>query len=543
MYQALYRKYRPKSFDDVVGQEHITSTLKNEVLTGKIAHAYLFCGSRGTGKTTCAKILAKAVNCPDLRDGSPCGECEICRGIDDGSLLDVLEIDAASNNGVDNIRQLREDAFFTPSMAKYRVYIIDETHMLSTGAFNALLKIMEEPPSHVLFILATTEAHKVPATILSRCQRFDFHRIKSGDIAGYLEKIAGKEGVELTRDGALLIGRLSDGGMRDAVSLLDQCISQGSRITAELVSRTAGLAGSRPVLELAGLLAESRAGEALEMLAEFHAQSVDMTRLCEELISHYRDLMIFKTAKTPEDLVLCLPEEAEELRRQAEKMKMSAILYGLTVLQDVMSRMGRSTSRRTELEMAVVRLCTPGQDTSMEAVLTRLDALEAALRSGIPVQQVPAAPPAENVPEKAPISAALPVEPAEPEAPKRSEAAPGPGAAQPEPFSGWQDVLERLKKINPPLAAALKQSEAYQQGDLILIDAKDELFFKLVRQNDFAKKSLRDALAELTGRMFRLGPYRRSEQKPEPEQQRDDPLAQLARMAADAGVPVEIKEN
>ncbi|MDY4191819.1 MAG: DNA polymerase III subunit gamma/tau, partial [Oscillospiraceae bacterium] len=251
MYQALYRKYRPKSFDDVVGQEHITSTLKNEVLTGKIAHAYLFCGSRGTGKTTCAKILAKAVNCPDLRDGSPCGECEICRGIDDGSLLDVLEIDAASNNGVDNIRQLREDAFFTPSMAKYRVYIIDETHMLSTGAFNALLKIMEEPPSHVLFILATTEAHKVPATILSRCQRFDFHRIKSGDIARYLEKIAGKEGVELTHDGALLIGRLSDGGMRDAVSLLDQCISQGSRITAELVSRTAGLAGSRPVLELA----------------------------------------------------------------------------------------------------------------------------------------------------------------------------------------------------------------------------------------------------------------------------------------------------
>ncbi|MDD2956286.1 MAG: DNA polymerase III subunit gamma/tau [Oscillospiraceae bacterium] len=533
MYQALYRKYRPKSFDDVVGQEHITQTLKREIVTGKVAHAYLFCGSRGTGKTTCAKILAKAVNCPNLRDGNPCGECEICRGIDDGSIMDVLEIDAASNNGVDNVRQLREDAFFTPSVAKYRVYIIDETHMLSTGAFNALLKIMEEPPSHVLFILATTEAHKVPATILSRCQRFDFHRIKSEDIAGYLEKIAGKEDVELHHEGALLIGRLSDGGMRDAVSLLDQCVSQGKHITAELVSRTAGLAGSRPVLELAGRLAAGDAGAALEMLAQFHQQSVDMTRLCEELISHYRDLMIFKTAQNPENLVFCLPEEAQILRSQADGMKMPAVLYGLTVLQDAMSRMGRSVSRRTELEIAVIRLCSPAQDTSMDAVLTRLDALEAAMRAGTrpaPARQKTAAPEVAESPAPSPED-----ERAQPPSPASGTVFDGP---EPDPFPDWQDILERLKKSNPPLAAALKQSEAYVRGDLILIDAKDELFFKLVRQNDFAKKSLRDALQEQTGRLFRLGPYKRPA-KAAQQEQREDPLDRLAALAADAGISVE----
>ena len=380
MYQALYRKYRPKSFDDVVGQAHITRTLQNEVKTGKTAHAYLFTGSRGTGKTTCSKILAKAVNCPNAKDGNPCGECDICRGIDDGSIMDVLEIDAASNNGVDNIRQLREDAFFAPGQAKFRVYIIDETHMLSTGAFNALLKIMEEPPSHVLFILATTEVHKVPATILSRCQRFDFRRIGSEDIAGYLEKIAQNEGFSLDHSAALLIGKLADGGMRDAISLLDLCVSHGSEVTVEVVAQAAGLAGSAHLLALSRAFAEKDTARALELIGEYHEKSMDMERLCSDMVAFYRDLMLLKTVRDPEKLIVALPEEVAEMKPLAQSLSLSQILYCLSVLQETQNRMGRTSNRRTELEMSAVRVCNPAMDSSAEAVLTRLEELEAAVR-------------------------------------------------------------------------------------------------------------------------------------------------------------------
>ena len=364
MYQALYRKYRPKSFDDVVGQAHITRTLQNEVKTGKTAHAYLFTGSRGTGKTTCSKILAKAVNCPNAKDGNPCGECDICRGIDDGSIMDVLEIDAASNNGVDNIRQLREDAFFAPGQAKFRVYIIDETHMLSTGAFNALLKIMEEPPSHVLFILATTEVHKVPATILSRCQRFDFRRIGSEDIAGYLEKIAQNEGFSLDHSAALLIGKLADGGMRDAISLLDLCVSHGSEVTVEVVAQAAGLAGSAHLLALSRAFAEKDTARALELIGEYHEKSMDMERLCSDMVAFYRDLMLLKTVRDPEKLIVALPEEVAEMKPLAQSLSLSQILYCLSVLQETQNRMGRTSNRRTELEMSAVRVCNPAMDSS-----------------------------------------------------------------------------------------------------------------------------------------------------------------------------------
>lgn len=355
-----------------------------------------FTGSRGTGKTTCSKILAKAVNCPHTRDGNPCGECEICLGIDDGTVMDVLEIDAASNNGVDNIRQLREDAYFAPGQAKYRVYIIDETHMLSTGAFNALLKIMEEPPPHVLFILATTEAHKVPATILSRCQRFDFRRIGSEDIAEYLEKISLNEGVVLEHSAGLLIGKLADGGMRDAISLFDLCISHGGAVTAEVVAQAAGMAGSGHLLTLAKAFAQKDTAFALEQIGALHEKSMDMDRLCSDLVAFHRDLMILKTVEKPERFIVALPEEMEEMKPLAQFLTLSQILYTLSVLQEAQNRMSRTANRRTELEMSVVRICNPAMDSSAEAVLTRLEALEAAVRRGIPAAPSSLPEPAES---------------------------------------------------------------------------------------------------------------------------------------------------
>lgn len=541
MYQALYRKYRPKTFEDVVGQAHITRTLQNEVKTGKIAHAYLFTGSRGTGKTTCSKILAKAVNCPHTRDGNPCGECEICLGIDDGTVMDVLEIDAASNNGVDNIRQLREDAYFAPGQAKYRVYIIDETHMLSTGAFNALLKIMEEPPPHVLFILATTEAHKVPATILSRCQRFDFRRIGSEDIAEYLEKISLNEGVVLEHSAGLLIGKLADGGMRDAISLFDLCISHGGAVTAEVVAQAAGMAGSGHLLTLAKAFAQKDTAFALEQIGALHEKSMDMDRLCSELVAFHRDLMILKTVEKPERFIVALPEEMEEMKPLAQFLTLSQILYTLSVLQEAQNRMSRTANRRTELEMSVVRICNPAMDSSAEAVLTRLEALEAAVRRGIPAAPSSLPEPAESG-EKA--AKHLPQKKKEAPSPLEQAAAEEKASApiladlsDAHPFGEWQEVLGRLLKTNPPLFAALKNSDAYEKGDLMLIDAKNELFFKLIRENEFAKDSLRAALLAQTGRRYRLGPYR--QQGSAPAKPEVDPLETLLESAKSAGVPVE----
>ena len=541
MYQALYRKYRPKTFEDVVGQAHITRTLQNEVKTGKIAHAYLFTGSRGTGKTTCSKILAKAVNCPHTRDGNPCGECEICLGIDDGTVMDVLEIDAASNNGVDNIRQLREDAYFAPGQAKYRVYIIDETHMLSPGAFNALLKIMEEPPPHVLFILATTEAHKVPATILSRCQRFDFRRIGSEDIAEYLEKISLNEGVVLEHSAGLLIGKLADGGMRDAISLFDLCISHGGAVTAEVVAQAAGMAGSGHLLTLAKAFAQKDTAFALEQIGALHEKSMDMDRLCSGLVAFHRDLMILKTVEKPERFIVALPEEMEEMKPLAQFLTLSQILYTLSVLQEAQNRMSRTANRRTELEMSVVRICNPAMDSSAEAVLTRLEALEAAVRRGIPAAPSSLPEPAESG-EKA--AKHLPQKKKEAPSPLEQAAAEEKASApiladlsDAHPFGEWQEVLGRLLKTNPPLFAALKNSDAYEKGDLMLIDAKNELFFKLIRENEFAKDSLRAALLAQTGRRYRLGPYR--QQGSAPAKPEVDPLETLLESAKSAGVPVE----
>ena len=420
MYQALYRKWRPQVFADVVGQEHITTTLINEIQTGRHSHAYLFTGSRGTGKTTCAKIFAKAVNCEHPINGDPCNECETCKGIDSGAIMDVIEIDAASNNGVDNIRDIRDEANFTPVNGKYRVYIIDEVHMLSTGAFNALLKTLEEPPAHVKFILATTEVHKLPATILSRCQRFDFKRITPEDIAKRLSFVAQQEGLTLETDAAMLIARLADGALRDALSILDQCVGRSHHITLDVVNSTVGLAGKAHLFNLAANILNKDGAAALEQINTLHNNSCDMERLCNELTNHFRNLMVCKAVKNPKELIVCSDEELAEYQSTAAACSMDFILEALNVLGDTLNNLRRGLNRRVEMEMAIIRLCN--SDTiSLAAGAT-------------PIKTVAPAPAKVEVPEPIPEPEEIPL-PEEPSpAPAFEEPAPLFEEPKPEPI-------------------------------------------------------------------------------------------------------------
>ena len=422
-YQALYRKWRPQVFADVVGQEHVTRTLMNEVRTGRHSHAYLFTGSRGTGKTTCAKIFAKAVNCEHPVNGDPCNCCETCKGIDAGSILDVVEIDAASNNGVDNIREIRDEANFTPVGGKYRVYIIDEVHMLSTGAFNALLKTLEEPPEHVKFVLATTEVHKLPATILSRCQRFDFHRISPEDIAARLTYVAKEENLQLTPGAANLIARLADGALRDALSILDQCIGQSTNIDEATVNAVVGLAGRDYLFQLADSILHRNSAMALAQIDDLYNRSCDMERLCNELINHFRNLMVCKAVKNPKDLIVCSAVELAAYQSVAKKTSMSNILNTLNALGDALVLIRKGLNRRVEMEMALIRLCTDGIYTEnvQDPVPTTIPE-----RAKMPAPAAPAAEPVSAPAEDpAPAPAEAPAtEQAAPEAPAEEPAAP-----------------------------------------------------------------------------------------------------------------------
>ena len=357
MYLALYRKYRPSTFDDVISQPHITTTLKNQIMGGKHGHAYLFTGSRGTGKTTCAKILSMAVNCLSPKDGSPCLQCEACREIMNGSAVDITEMDAASNNGVNDVRMLRDEVAYTPVSCKYRVYIIDEVHMMSTAAFNALLKTLEEPPAHVIFILATTELHKVPATIVSRCQRFEFRRIDISDSADRLMKVADTEGISLQRDAAELISRLSDGGMRDALSILDRCITAGTEITCDVVRSCAGVADNKHLFAFAEMIANKDLSGCLNLLQQLYNGSKDLARLIDELSGHYRDLMLYKTVPEDKGLISALPDEYPELSRLCDMYSLEDILRCLELLQKYADSIGKTRHRKTSAEMTLIRMC------------------------------------------------------------------------------------------------------------------------------------------------------------------------------------------
>ena len=383
MYQALYRKYRPQTFSDVVGQKGVTDTLRAQLETGKLSHAYLFTGTRGTGKTSCAKILAKAVNCLDPQDGNPCNCCAACRAIDDGSCMDVLEIDAASNNGVDSVRILRDDAIYTPSEVKKRVYIIDEVHMLSIAAFNALLKIIEEPPEHLLFILATTELNKVPATILSRCQRFSFRRLRPEDIAGRLNFIAYQEGIQIEPAALRLLSRLADGALRDGVSLLDQCASACTgELTEELVCRTLGLAGAKRTAELLMAAAKQDTAAALSIFETLYAEGKDLGALFDELSALCRDLLVLKAApKSGISMLSGIADEAQAV--ELEKCLTPAeLLRDLSLVQAAKGAVGKNADARVAAELCLMQMCEPALKLDLSSLGARVSKLESRLASG-----------------------------------------------------------------------------------------------------------------------------------------------------------------
>ena len=430
MYRALYRKWRPQRFEDVVGQRAIVTALKNQITAGRVGHAYLFTGVRGTGKTTCAKIFAKAVNCLHPVNGDPCGECEICKGIDNGSLLDVVEMDAASNNGVDDIRDLRDETAYTPSACQYKVYIIDEVHMLSTAAFNALLKTLEEPPAHVIFILATTEIQKVPATILSRCQRYDFTRIGPEDIARRVEYIAGEEKLELTSDGAELIARLADGALRDALSILDTCAGVTAKIDADVVRRMAGVTDRSYLFHISDALEAQDAVAALAQLAQLRQQSVDVKRLTEELIAHYRALMLAALPGGQALLSGVSPEEEALYLQKGPEMGQREAIRAIRTLGTALEHMTRGSDQRIELELALFSLSEPPQQlqaVTVQAAPARAAQTEAprpfaaAVQpfASAPVQPAPAAaaPQTPAAAEPAPAVQQTSPQPAAPEAP------------------------------------------------------------------------------------------------------------------------------
>ena len=386
-YQALYRKFRPQEFEDVKGQDHIVTTLKNQIKADRIGHAYLFCGTRGTGKTTVAKLFAKTVNCQNPVDGSPCGECASCKAIAEGSSMNVIEIDAASNNGVDNIRQIREEVAYRPTEGKYKVYIIDEVHMLSTGAFNALLKTLEEPPSYVIFILATTEAHKIPITILSRCQRYDFHRISIDTIAARLSELMEKEGVDVEEKAIRYVAKAGDGSMRDALSLLDQCIAfhLGETLTYENVLEVLGAVDTEVFSRLLRQIIAKDSTGAIETLGELVDEGRELGQLVSDFTWYLRNLMLMQTSDDMEEVLDISRDNLEALKEEAHMVSQEVLLRYIRVLSELGNQMRFATQKRIMIEIAIIKLCNPQMETNYDSIVDRLDSLEKKMERGIPV--------------------------------------------------------------------------------------------------------------------------------------------------------------
>ncbi len=446
VYQALYRKYRPQTFDDVVGQMAVTQTLKTQLQKNQLSHAYLFTGSRGTGKTSCAKILAKAVNCLNPQDGNPCNCCSACRSIDSGSCMDVLEIDAASNNGVDNVRDLRDDAVYSPSQVKMRVYIIDEVHMLSISAFNALLKIIEEPPEHLLFILATTELHKVPATILSRCQRFSFRRISQEDISARLQFVAYQENIDLEASAGRVLARMADGGMRDALSLLDQCASAtAGELNAQRVYACLGIAGEHKAGEMLSMVSRKDAKGALSLFNRLYAEGKDLSALLDELACLCRDLLILKTA--PDAGLTMLSGVADDAEAAALTREISAgeLVRWMNLLQQTMSGFTRCASRRMDAELCLLNMCRHELSLDARAINARLTRLEEQLQNG---DFAACAAPKKEKKTAPVVHDDLPAQD-DMDAPKEEPAAP----AIPQPVGFWTDLVAAMRQeLKPPVS-------------------------------------------------------------------------------------------
>lgn len=561
MYQVLYRKYRPKVFSDVYGQDHVTSTLKNEIKNGRVSHAYLFTGSRGTGKTTCAKILAKAVNCEHNIDGEPCNECEVCKGLDNGSIYDVVEIDAASNNGVDNIRELRDETNYAPSRGKYRVYIIDEVHMLSTGAFNALLKTLEEPPAHVIFILATTEVHKLPATILSRCQRFDFKRIQPETMAVRLKEVADLEGLSLDDDAAVLIARIADGALRDGLSILDQCAGRSKEINSDLVSEVAGLAGREAMYKLSDCIANSDSNTAMSIISDLYQNSFDMERLCVEMINHFRNFLVAKTVRKSRELIICTDDEYNTILEASKGFTVESIVFALDLFQNTLVTIKGGASARIEVEMAFIKLCEPKMDESIASLLDRVSKLENAIKSGVKVQSTQTALPApkeeyvpreepkpqpkaeptpEPMPEPTPVEEEPPVQEQQPvvETPpvEHKTAPPVSDPNETVEFTQWGDFMDVLHRTNIPLFGVLSGSKGYVRGEFFLLDSPNPAVRDFIKL-PIHSRSIKAALLEVTGVHFKLGLFKRQTEQSAPKR---DPLEDLINQAQNS-INIEFK--
>lgn len=575
MYRALYRKWRPQRFADVVGQQAIVTALQNQIAAGRIGHAYLFTGTRGTGKTTCAKIFAKAVNCLDTTSPDPCGVCAVCKGVDDGSVLDISEIDAASNNSVDDIRDLRDETAYLPAMCKYKVYIIDEVHMLSTSAFNALLKTMEEPPEHVIFILATTEVQKVPATILSRCQRYDFQRITAADIAGRLLYVAGEEKIDLDPGAAELIGRLADGAMRDALSILDTCAGVSNTVDEALVRRMAGVTDRQYLFEISDAIAKGDSVTALQEIAQLRQQSVDMRRLCMELAGHYRNLMLCALPGGEKLLTGTSPEEEAAYAARKDFPQRDAV-RAINAFGSALEKMARGTDQRIELELAVFSLTQPEAVTVQQvAAAPAATASPQPFAAAQPAQTYTVPPVVQTAPQQnypvppvvqqrtPPVQSDVPpveesepaflqpeLPPLEPQPqPQAAPATPAPKKPRPrstepagpiQPFPQWSAVLELMAENDPLLISFLQGTRAYTDGRRVLFECSDA-FRDYIRKNKDVSKQIKELIYQVTHESYSIGPYEKPQEDDsgQPTVSVDDTIRQMQAM----GVDVQIEEK
>jgi len=498
MYQALYRKYRPQTFDDMIGQQAVTQTLKMQILGGKLSHAYLFTGSRGTGKTSCARILAKSVNCENPQEGNPCNCCSSCKAIDSGSCMDVLEIDAASNNGVDNVRDLRDDAVYTPSQVKMRVYIIDEVHMLSASAFNALLKIIEEPPKHLLFILATTELHKVPATILSRCQRYSFRRISQDDISARLQYVAYQEDIDLDDSAARILARMADGGMRDALSLLDQCASAtDGELNASRVYACLGVAGIQQSAELMRYIADQNTSAALSLLNRLYSEGKDLGALLDELACLARDFMVLKTAPKEGISLLSGVASDEDALSLSERFASGELVRMLNLIQSTVAGFSRSASRRMDAELCIVNLCQPELESDTQSLLARLTRIEDQIKSGS-ILQATSVPAQQQAELEAPVQMHAEVIPP-PEKKIVDEA----------PVGFWADIVSAVRaELTPSMRGFFTTSDnsplrGVLAGERLILVCANKFIIDIINKPEITGLVARKASAKL-GRPIRV---------------------------------------
>ncbi len=502
-YRALYRKWRSTDFDDVYGQEGITDILKYEVRENKLSHAYLFCGSRGTGKTSCAKILAKAVNCENPRNGNPCNRCEACRSVDAGVATDVIEMDAASNNGVDNVRDIKDEIAFTPSVLKYRVYIIDEVHMMSSSAFNALLKTLEEPPTYVIFILATTEYHKLPTTIVSRCQRFDFKRISSENIIRRLNKISEAEGIDLDENGARVIARISRGGMRDAISLLELCAGAHKKITDELVYSTVGSGNREAAYRILEAVLRADYSAVYSVIDSVTMKSGDISVFWQEIIDAYRDVLVVKNAKDARSYLDLTESEMNTLLPLAGMMTHAMAGYHVRILEDALADMQRAiNSRRSIAEIALTRMCDAKSSSSPEALAARIEALEkeiTKLRLGVSHSPEAAKENIEKTVTVLPTKKERDAEDLIAETKAEAKSSPESGASTPSLYKKWGSVVEKIGELKRSLSVGFIKSKTYRMPDGSFLIRMEPFFASKLASDNEDMMLLKGIIAEVEG--------------------------------------------